>query len=576
MTVKLPAIPAISPVKDQTVATILRPMKESIELLGAAVTGDSLANPNASVPSTWGSGSGANINPDTVFFYDFTPPPTPQDLSISGAFQNIILSWTSPTYSNHAYTEVWRATTNSIGAASLLGFAPGSVYVDAVGVGKTYYYWIRFRSTSDVTGPYNGVSGTTGSTSLVGTSDLSDAIITAGKIASGAIDLGGTKITGLLQNTNLAQITDATKIADSLIGNTKLANLAVDAAKLADSAVTSTKIANAAVGTAAIQNAAITNALIANAAIGSAQIQDAAIIAAKIGTAAVGSAAIQDAAITNAKIANLAVDSAKIADLAVGTAKINDAAITTAKIADASITNAKIGLATITTANIQDAAITTAKIADANITSAKIADANITSAKIADANITTAKIADANITSAKIADANITTAKIADAAITNAKIGTAAIAAANIQDAAITSAKIGDAQIVTAKIGTAQVDALQIAGFAATIPGAVTGNQFSTSQNAFTGDIVSIVHNSRGADIVVWLLCPNPSGATGFSGTYQIYRDGVLIAERSFVDSGMVLLSAPSGDVTYTVRIRRSYNTSVHPGCVLVIVGYRR
>lgn len=406
MTVKLPAIPAISPVKDQTVATILRPMKESIELLGAAVGGVSLANPNASIGTGFGGG-GADIDPTKVFVYDYTPPPAPQNLSIGGAFQNIILTWDDipPSYRNHAYTEVWRATTNVIGAANLVGFAPGLVYVDAVGVGKTYYYWIRFRSTSDVTGPFNAIPGTLGSTSLVGTSDLSDAIITAGKIASGAIDLGGTKITGLLQNTNLAQITDATKIADSLISNTKLANLAVDAAKLADSAVTSTKIANAAVGTAAIQNAAITNALIANAAVGTAQIQNAAITSALIGTAAVGSAAIQDAAITNAKIANLAVDSAKIADLAVGTAKVNNAAITTAKIADASITNAKIGLASIATANIQDAAITTAKIVDANITAAKIADASITSAKIADANITSAKIADAAITDAKISGA---------------------------------------------------------------------------------------------------------------------------------------------------------------------------
>lgn len=318
---KLPGIPSISPVKDTTVAAILRPMKESLEILGSAIAGTALPNGSTITGGfnpviTGGGGTDTGYDPAT----DYTPPPAPTGLTISAGFTNILLSWdepnTSGAFRNYAYAEIWRSPTNVLGSAVLQGFTVAAVYADPVGTAKTYYYWIRFVSQANVAGPYNSSVGTIGGTGLVGGVDLSPLIITADKIASGAIDLGGSKVTGLLANNNMAVIADPTKIADFLISNTKLADLAVDAAKLANSSVTSTKIANLAVGTAAIQTGAITNALIANAAVGSAQIVDAAITSAKIGSLAVGSAAIQNAAIVNAKIADLAVDNAKIANLA--------------------------------------------------------------------------------------------------------------------------------------------------------------------------------------------------------------------------------------------------------------------
>ena len=256
---------------------------------------------------------------------DYTPPPAPTGFSVSSGMTTIILSWTSATYGNHAYTEVWRSDTNNLANASLIGTTNSFAYADSVGTtNSTKYYWIRFVSQMDVKGPYNSAIGTGSSTGQVATADLTDLIITANKIAVGAV-------------TN-------TKIADAAINSQKLADLAVEAAKLADSSVTSTKIANLAVGTAAIANAAIT--------------------AAKIDNLAVGNAAIANGAITNAKIGNLAVDSAKIADATIVSGKIADAAITTAKIQDASITTAKIQTASITNALIQDASINFAKISD--------------------------------------------------------------------------------------------------------------------------------------------------------------------------------------------------------------------
>jgi hypothetical protein len=294
---------------------------------------------------------------------DLLPPPAPTGLSAASGMTTIQLQWDNPTYRNHAYTEVWRAASNSLGSAVRIGTTNFNLYSDAVGkTSQTYYYWIRHVTQADVSGPYNATSGVVGSTGLVGNADLTDLIVTAAKLADGAVTSG--------------------KIGTSAVTSAKLADLSVEAAKLADSSVTATKIANLAVGTAAISDAAITSA--------------------KIAALAVGNAAIANGAITNAKIGDLAVDSAKIADAAIVTAKIADLSVSSGKIIDAAITNAKIGAAAITTAKIADAAITAAKIGDAEITSAKIASAAITAAKIADATITAAKIGDGEVTNAKI------------------------------------------------------------------------------------------------------------------------------------------------------------------------------
>lgn len=266
---------------------------------------------------------------------DLTQPPAPASFTQSSGITAIQLQWADWGYRNHAYTEVWRHTSNVLGSAVMIGTTDTTFYSDSVGAtSKTYFYWIRFVSQANVTGPFQSTNGLSSSTGLIAGVDLSDLIITAAKLADSAVVNG----------------------------------------KIADAAVTTTKIANLAVGNAAIQNGAITNA--------------------KIGDAAVDTAKISDAAITNAKIGNLAVTTAKIADGNITSAKIADANITTAKIADANITAAKIADANITSAKIADGNITNAKIADAAITSAKIADATITTAKIADGQITNAKIGD--------------------------------------------------------------------------------------------------------------------------------------------------------------------------------------
>ena len=95
---------------------------------------------------------------------DFIPPPQPTGLTASGAFSNVILAWTAPNYRNHAYTEIWRSQTNTLGTAVRVGTTVANVYADPAIEGQTYYYWIRFVSQANVAGSYNATSGTTATT----------------------------------------------------------------------------------------------------------------------------------------------------------------------------------------------------------------------------------------------------------------------------------------------------------------------------------------------------------------------------------------------------------------------------
>lgn len=166
------ADPQLRPVVD-AIKTIFNTRAFNKDPLERWVTWRDLVENNLVVYSSGGSnyvggGSGSGFLPLPSGQDDFTPPPAPSGLTIDGAFNNIILDWDDPTdsYSNHAFTEIWRSATNDIGTATLIGTARGLVYADAVGNNNSYYYWIRFVSTANVTGPYNSLVGTLGQTAL--------------------------------------------------------------------------------------------------------------------------------------------------------------------------------------------------------------------------------------------------------------------------------------------------------------------------------------------------------------------------------------------------------------------------
>jgi hypothetical protein len=95
---------------------------------------------------------------------DFTTPPAPSNFTATGLFAMVQLQWDTPSYRNHAYTEIWRSETNAIGNAIKIATSSTSFYADNLGAGATRYYWVRFVSEANVVGPYQAVNGASATT----------------------------------------------------------------------------------------------------------------------------------------------------------------------------------------------------------------------------------------------------------------------------------------------------------------------------------------------------------------------------------------------------------------------------
>lgn len=251
------------------------------------------------------AGGSVSAAPATSVATLYGTPPAPINLTTTGALANIILSWDTPAYPGHGYTEIWAAEAPAlggipdIGAATLVGMAPGAVFAHNLGAGTTRWYWIKFINMDGQAGPFNAVEGVEGATSQ-DPGYLMDVLTAA---------YGSTSASPFFQ----------------LDAATVINGVSVPAGTYMRDAF--------------IYNGSIVNAMIGTAAIDTAKIADLSVVSAKI----------QDAAITTAKIGNAQITTAKIANAAIGTAQIANAAITNALIANATIDLAKIDTATITT-----------------------------------------------------------------------------------------------------------------------------------------------------------------------------------------------------------------------------------
>lgn len=93
---------------------------------------------------------------------DYTIPPTPTGFTATATYTSFVLAWDNPQMGNFAYTEVWRSADSSIGNAIKVDTTSAFVWSEEVGYNKTYHYWVRHVSTSDIEGQYSASrSGTT-------------------------------------------------------------------------------------------------------------------------------------------------------------------------------------------------------------------------------------------------------------------------------------------------------------------------------------------------------------------------------------------------------------------------------
>ncbi|MEH8200059.1 DUF1983 domain-containing protein [Aeromonas veronii] len=104
-------------------------------------------------------------NPDLFPVGVYDKPHAPVNVQAIGAFHTVLVDWNGPTYRGHSHAEVWRAETDSLPAATLVGTTIANMFSDAIGKGATFYYWVRFVNGKDDRGPFHGEHGAAAETS---------------------------------------------------------------------------------------------------------------------------------------------------------------------------------------------------------------------------------------------------------------------------------------------------------------------------------------------------------------------------------------------------------------------------
>lgn len=235
-------VPSIPDVREDNVREVLRAIKATLEVREGAIghpldqgatLRDLVALNLAKDVSVTGGGVGGGpldpvirppITPDYDPDTDYTTPPAPTNLRASGGFTNVFLEWDGAPYRNHSFTEIWRASTDNLGNAVLIGTTAANVYADPANANTTYYYWIRFVSRAKVIGPYNGTGGTVATTAIdvnEAISQISEEIINSQLFAdlSSRITVNETGITQL-QQTTATSASQLDTLASVVAGNT--------------------------------------------------------------------------------------------------------------------------------------------------------------------------------------------------------------------------------------------------------------------------------------------------------------------------------------------------------------------
>ena len=175
---KVPAIKNIPAQVDRETGLALESMKEALEVrLGRrgdpkdrAVTlreliDSGLATDLAQEPYNPNTGA-TGFAPLRERPGDVVVPPSPTVLTASGLFTDVLLSWNQSTntapYGNHAFTEIWRSQSEDLSSAVLVGTTSAFIYTDkGLEYDSTYYYWVRFVSTSNTPGPWSNMASAT-------------------------------------------------------------------------------------------------------------------------------------------------------------------------------------------------------------------------------------------------------------------------------------------------------------------------------------------------------------------------------------------------------------------------------
>jgi len=269
MTIRAKPLPTISTAVAPDLRRFLDRLRETFEDPNGLVTKTELLDTGAFKNNN--AGNLTYVEPGEEQSY--IAPPAPLNLAATGAMTSITLTWSGVNYnSGYAYTEVWRASADNLGASVLIGTTTSGMYADAVGSDAAHYYWVRFVNVLNDKGPFNATAGVAGATApdlayvfsqltaAYGvSSDAPFFQLTSNTTINGVVIPAGTYI-------------KEAKIHNGQITNAKIGALAVDAAKIANATIVNAKIADGTIETAKIKDANITTAKIADANITNAKI----------------------------------------------------------------------------------------------------------------------------------------------------------------------------------------------------------------------------------------------------------------------------------------------------------------
>ena len=176
---KVPAIKNIPANTDPETKLALESIKEALEVrLGRrgdpkdrAVTlreliDSGLATDLAKAPYNPNIAGATGFGPATDEVGDVEVPPSPTSLTATGLFTDALLSWNqstnAPPYGNHGFTEIWRSQSEDLSSAVLVGTTNAFIYTDkGLEYDSTYYYWVRFVSTTNTPGPWSNMASAT-------------------------------------------------------------------------------------------------------------------------------------------------------------------------------------------------------------------------------------------------------------------------------------------------------------------------------------------------------------------------------------------------------------------------------
>ncbi|PHX05507.1 hypothetical protein [Vibrio splendidus] len=131
---------------------------EELKLASISQSGriKSLIDPSLTGKSGGNGGGGTTVTPVKPVV---ETPTLPKHVQINNGFGLTTLTWDTPTYKGHAYTEIFQATKDDFTQAVRIDTTSANIRSIPLSMSGDYYFWIRFVNVSGSVGPIQSTFG---------------------------------------------------------------------------------------------------------------------------------------------------------------------------------------------------------------------------------------------------------------------------------------------------------------------------------------------------------------------------------------------------------------------------------